>query len=89
MVPQAVVGDLQSLISSPFTPSTYQVLARAAGAKASERTISRSFVWFRLIRISMLEFAGLGSDNLVSREDDLKSGAPGRERSENTLSKWL
>src|SRR5215469_4563927 len=35
MVLQAVVGDVQLLPSKPLTPSTYQVVATAAGANAA------------------------------------------------------
>jgi len=42
MVLQAVVGDLQSLLSLPVVPLTYQVvLARAAGARGRNSPIKR------------------------------------------------
>src|SRR5215469_2959507 len=39
MVLQAVVADVQLLPSKPFTPSTYQVVATAAGANAAAMAV--------------------------------------------------
>ena len=40
MVSQAAVADLQMWLSLPVTPFTYQVLARAVGARPTNDAVS-------------------------------------------------
>ena len=57
MVLQAVVGDLQSLLSLPVVPLTYQVvLARAAGATARNSAIKRVARMGLILRLRSKEF---------------------------------
>src|SRR5215469_613238 len=85
MVAQAVAGVLQLLPSSPFTPSTYQVLARAAKGNARERATIRI-----MVRFGMVSNPRYGRDSRPGKGNSLNfmfqfARSSGERKGENAL----
>ena len=80
MVLQAVVEDMQLLLSFPFTPSTYHVvLARAVEVRARNEARS-SLKWLGFTTQPSVAKVASGPPNTVLKEESPISSAPVRGR---------
>src|ERR1700676_973232 len=84
MVWQAVRVVLQSLLSLPFCPLTYHVLARAAGVRQRRKVLERSLAF---IRVFPFEF-GYGKLKLMRRPGSVLGRLTPWSKAEGKLSVW-